>query len=88
MTIKTEYRLVCDYCGSVSPVCDGSPAMPRGWVAITDPRDKGILRIGGANPSRVLEFCIPAHREAWLAQLFTPPRPEPRPLHEGVKRER
>ena len=55
MTIITETRWKCDYCGNVSPVI-GFPGAPNGWV--TD----------GIHAIDILHFCCKAHEVLWQQQ--------------------
>lgn len=56
MTMITEYRLKCDYCGATSPVF--TDRQTHGWVTFHPQEFFSTMR----------HFCIPAHHEAWLAQ--------------------
>ena len=60
MTIITEYRWKCDYCGNVSPrlLDETAVTSPPGWVKYHTP----------TSPPSVLYFCQHAHYEAWLAE--------------------
>lgn len=72
MTIVTEYRWKCDYCGNVSPVLswadgiDGERVPPLGWVWKAKP-----LPEFDATIERVAEhwhFCTRAHAIAWMLE--------------------
>jgi hypothetical protein len=61
MTIKTEYRWVCDLCGAVSPPI-AITEKPHGWLEIA----WAILEYGGATgPTGPWHFCSEAHKLKW-----------------------
>ncbi len=55
MTILTEYRWKCNYCGNVSPALKYDEDKPRGWKAF-----RKVMNTP--------HFCTDAHRAAWLAE--------------------
>jgi hypothetical protein len=74
MSFIKETRYKCDHCGNKSPVVESvEQAEKMGWKI-----DYSLLEAAQPLPSgwdkqqRYLDlikhFCIPAHREAWLAQ--------------------
>ena len=82
MTILTETRWKCDYCGNVSPaLSDGDAAMglmPMGWRVI-DPKTHPVQLKGLCYPSpgwavdlapnlTPFHFCTEAHKQAWLKE--------------------
>lgn len=74
MTVVTEYRLKCDFCGNVSPALDVPPmyspemVLPMGWTG------KGGVMYGVSDSftpgARMYKqhFCTLAHKEAWEKQ--------------------
>lgn len=78
MTIITEYRLKCDYCGNVSmPLVEHRT--PLGWARL----NYGVH----PEPSVIVDFCCKAHRDQWQREYNRiVARPEPMPLYVGVEK--
>ena len=70
MTVITEYRLKCDYCGNVSPTLPRPHEpivikdLPFGWLCrVSSSEHDGVW-----DYDSITHFCTPAHKEAWEKQ--------------------
>ena len=61
MTILTETRWKCDYCGNVSPVTEEKT--PLGWIELSV-----IQEVRTVGYTDTLHFCTEAHKQAWLKE--------------------
>lgn len=61
MSIITEQRWKCDYCGVVSPVI--GEAAPHGWLSIAFSLE---VRAYGGKILRGVEFCCDFHKMLWI----------------------